>query len=236
MSQVRRKRKGQEQESFVGFVGFTAGALFGIHELIWIAIAGKLETGPVSFVLLALVTIGTPGLIGWLVGVIFSWFKQRRQVAFCVAASMVGLVFFGEWWFTDPPPFAPRAPLQGNLPVFVVVASALLVGSALAATRLRKGVITGVVLLILLVDSGWMVSWHGQHQNTVGSPQGPNVLLITLDTARADRFARGRQVHFDRVANQGVRFQTAVAPIPVTGPSHMSMMTGAPRLGARRAP
>jgi arylsulfatase A-like enzyme len=59
----------------------------------------------------------------------------------------------------------------------------------------------------------------------------PNVLLISLDTLRADRLAcyqagRTTSPAIDRLAAQGVRFARAQAPSNWTLPSHYSMMSG----------
>jgi arylsulfatase A-like enzyme len=61
-------------------------------------------------------------------------------------------------------------------------------------------------------------------------PEYPNVLLITVDTLRADRLgAYGskttRTPHVDRLAREGVLFENAMAPIPVTRPSHFSLLS-----------
>ena len=73
-----------------------------------------------------------------------------------------------------------------------------------------------------------------------GRPTGPNLLLITIDTLRADRL--GSYGHeaietpaMDRLAAEGVRFARAVAAAPPTLPSHASILTGAspPRHGVR---
>ena len=58
-----------------------------------------------------------------------------------------------------------------------------------------------------------------------------NVILITLDTARADHFgcygySRARTPAVDAMADQGVLFERAYAPAPVTLPSHASMFSG----------
>jgi arylsulfatase A-like enzyme/Flp pilus assembly protein TadD len=58
-----------------------------------------------------------------------------------------------------------------------------------------------------------------------------NVLLITLDTTRADRlgcygYAGARTPNLDRLAAEGVRFENAYCPVPLTLPSHASIMTG----------
>ncbi len=65
----------------------------------------------------------------------------------------------------------------------------------------------------------------------VRSPPPINVLLITLDTTRADRlgcygYALAKTPVLDRLAQQGVLFERAYAPVPLTLPSHASMLTG----------
>jgi arylsulfatase A-like enzyme len=56
------------------------------------------------------------------------------------------------------------------------------------------------------------------------------VVLVTVDTLRADHLGcyGGRDAHspnFDTVAADGVRFETAVSPVPLTLPAHASLMT-----------
>jgi arylsulfatase A-like enzyme len=59
----------------------------------------------------------------------------------------------------------------------------------------------------------------------------PNVLLIVLDTLRADRlgsygYARPTTPFLDRFAREGVLFEKAFANAPWTLPSHVSLFTG----------
>ncbi|MBN2409634.1 MAG: sulfatase-like hydrolase/transferase [Candidatus Aminicenantes bacterium] len=59
-----------------------------------------------------------------------------------------------------------------------------------------------------------------------------NVILITLDTTRADRlgcygFSRIETPAIDGWAARGVKFETCIAPTPLTLPSHSSIFTGA---------
>jgi arylsulfatase A-like enzyme/Tfp pilus assembly protein PilF len=68
----------------------------------------------------------------------------------------------------------------------------------------------------------------------------PNLLLITLDTTRADRLgcygnAEAATPNLDRIAGEGVLFEDAVAVTPITLPSHVSLFTGQypPRHGVR---
>jgi len=70
-------------------------------------------------------------------------------------------------------------------------------------------------------------------RNRVVLPGTPsyNVLLITLDTTRADHLGcyghkPARTPNIDRLAREGVRFARAYCPAPLTLPSHASIMTG----------
>lgn len=58
-----------------------------------------------------------------------------------------------------------------------------------------------------------------------------NVLLITLDTTRADRlgcygYKKAQTPHIDSIASQGIIFSKAYAQVPLTFPSHCSLLTG----------
>lgn len=59
----------------------------------------------------------------------------------------------------------------------------------------------------------------------------PNVLLVTLDTTRADHlgaygYAAAETPNIDALAHRGVLFAEATSPAPLTLPAHASIMTG----------
>jgi arylsulfatase A-like enzyme/tetratricopeptide (TPR) repeat protein len=59
----------------------------------------------------------------------------------------------------------------------------------------------------------------------------PNVVLVTIDTLRADRvgaygYQAGETATMDRLAREGVLVEDAVVQVPQTRPSHASIMTG----------
>src|SRR3984957_14292768 len=59
----------------------------------------------------------------------------------------------------------------------------------------------------------------------------PNIILITLDTTRADRMGflgskRGLTPNLDALARQSVAFTRAYAQVPLTPPSHATILTG----------
>jgi choline-sulfatase len=77
----------------------------------------------------------------------------------------------------------------------------------------------------------------GCRQGTSAVPGGRlNVLFVTIDTLRADHVgcygrAAAATPTLDALAARGVRFATAVAHVPLTGPSHASLLTGRTPLG-----
>ena len=67
-------------------------------------------------------------------------------------------------------------------------------------------------------------------KNVTASPH-PNVVLITLDTTRSDRMGflgseRGLTPNLDSVAAQAHVFTRAYAQVPLTTPSHATILTG----------
>src|SRR6266481_1816183 len=74
------------------------------------------------------------------------------------------------------------------------------------------------------------VVWLGASALAAGAAP-PNVILITLDTVRADRMGflgskRGLTPNLDTLARQSVVFTHAYSQVPLTAPSHAAILTG----------
>ena len=93
-----------------------------------------------------------------------------------------------------------------------------------------------VLLGLVLLQAGWIFGgdrikqWReeGRPLPPAGSP---NVLLIVLDTVRADHlsvygYERATTPTLERLAARGIRFDQARAPAPWTLASHASFFTG----------
>ena len=84
---------------------------------------------------------------------------------------------------------------------------------------------------ILIVSASLVLVMDGcAAGHSVPTYKGANVLLVTLDTLRADRlgtygYVRGDTPHLDRLARDGIRFDQAISPMPMTLPAHTSLMT-----------
>ncbi len=92
-----------------------------------------------------------------------------------------------------------------------------------------RQVVSGAVILLALAGCGRL--------SVGGSPApaaaaGPwNVLLVTLDTVRADHVGcygdrAAETPALDGLARQGVRFAWASSPVPLTLPAHSSLLSG----------
>ena len=78
---------------------------------------------------------------------------------------------------------------------------------------------------------GLALAGCGGDGETNGGERPPNVLLITIETLRADHvssYGYGRRTtpNLDLLASQGARFETAIAQAPFTLPSIASVMSG----------
>src|SRR5262245_44537424 len=95
--------------------------------------------------------------------------------------------------------------------------------------------IVGVVLLACIAGSAWL--WIRSLTAGLGplpngmSPADVNLVIVTLDTTRADRFGcygykEIATPRLDELARHGTLFEQAHAPVPLTLPSHSSLFTG----------
>ena len=65
----------------------------------------------------------------------------------------------------------------------------------------------------------------------LGAAPPERIVLVTIDTLRADHvgcygYARAHTPTLDRLAAEGVRYEVALSPVPLTLPSHTTIMTG----------
>jgi len=100
-----------------------------------------------------------------------------------------------------------------------------------------------ILALVLILGGGGLLWWSGTNkagapganrsfQGKIKGKPGSNVILVTLDTTRADHIGcyggpEGITPNIDeRLAAKGLRFLHASAVAPITLPSHTSMLTG----------
>ena len=80
--------------------------------------------------------------------------------------------------------------------------------------------------LVLAAGVGLGLLWFAARARTP-----PNLLLITIDTLRADHvgaygYSLAQTPTLDGLARRGVRFERVTSAVPLTGPSHSTILTG----------
>lgn len=88
---------------------------------------------------------------------------------------------------------------------------------------MKRGIV--FVAAAAIVVAGALL-WMRSRDSPPPSGSRLNVLLITIDTLRADRIGRGLTPFIDGVAARGMSFPAIRATVPLTLPSHVSLMTG----------
>lgn len=92
-------------------------------------------------------------------------------------------------------------------------------------------VLLGVTTVAVINGGGWLRERLALATLPTAAPGAPNVLVIVVDTLRADHlsaygYKRLTSPEIDRIAQEGVLFENAYSTAPWTAPSHASLLTG----------
>jgi len=95
----------------------------------------------------------------------------------------------------------------------------------------QKKIILYLVPLFVILIFVFLLSFLSKTKYKVKKDGNLNLLLVTLDTTRADRigcygYAKAKTPNLDTLALKGVRFSNAYCQVPLTLPSHCSILTG----------
>src|SRR5262245_64851502 len=91
--------------------------------------------------------------------------------------------------------------------------------------RLARGrVLVGATVVLGLIAAAW-------YRGVLPGSRHPNLILITIDTLRADHVGAygaktGATPAIDALAARGVRFDQVQTAVPLTGPAHATILTG----------
>ncbi len=98
----------------------------------------------------------------------------------------------------------------------------------------RSAVVMSAVVALAVVGVEYGARWHQRRATSALPPSAvgaPNVLIVVVDTLRADRLAsygytKGATPAMTRLAGEGVQFDWALAASSWSLPSHVSLLTG----------
>lgn len=196
------------------------------------------SVGPDVLVREGLAWIGTTGLVlGLLVGPL-ALGGRARDVALALTGLLLGVGYaLTPWLFEGRPVSTIWIALGAGLGV---AAAAFLVLSARGLDRAPVRVLPVLMAGVLLLQAGvWTLHPFGVDRvDFVARPTSdtvdrPNLLLIILDTVRADRlplYGASRQTtpNVDRFAERATVYEDCMSPAPWTLPTHASLFTGLP--------
>jgi len=93
--------------------------------------------------------------------------------------------------------------------------------------RIKKELFNPIRLLVFFMV---FLIFGGSFFSCKGKKEKPHILLITIDTLRRDHlgvygYQRKTSPFIDELAKKGLRFKNVITPIPLTAPSHASILT-----------
>lgn len=88
-------------------------------------------------------------------------------------------------------------------------------------------------LAVVVASVAWALAGAGQRPRRATAPVRPNVLLVSIDSLRADHlgsygYERDTSPTIDALAREGVLFEQAISSAPWTVPAHVTLLTGLP--------
>jgi len=194
----------------------------------------------------ALLALGAFALNGVLFGVGAAAFALLRRTRLgrkmlgartnsAVFSVALALLFYGGFYLNERLLPGKTHPLSLAADLALLAAAWALVRFAprvRAALAVRAAGYTLLAAAALVVGITGAASGQRLPRPDVAPPPGAlNLLLITMDTTRADRLGAyggppGLTPNLDRLAAQGFAAARAYCPMPLTGPSHAALLTG----------
>ena len=177
----------------------------------------------------SLIVLSALGLIGMTIARLW-----RSAMPACAAVA----VFLGAVLACTAPAwsFHPRLDALAGLALATGVGFQLARSIAHHPLRFRRVVRITLPIGLLVLAAAWVAPLVSQWTASrtalaAGAKPVPNVLLLVLDTVRADALSsygyhRPTTPHLDQFAERGVRFERAMSASPWTLPGHASMFTG----------
>ncbi len=220
------------------------GGLVGAWEAAALAFLDvELTTSRGGALLLALAALALAATAAFFAAVIFALARRTRPGRFILGERADGitfgaaaaLLFYGGYYLNANVLPAKLHPVSLAVDVALVAVCWLLVRFTPPLKIPRRWLATAFAVLLAGAVAVSVVAAGSNLR--LGPPETPppkgaaNLLLITLDTTRADRLGAyggppGLTPNLDRLAASGIIFDRAYCPMPLTGPSHAALLTG----------
>jgi len=205
----------------IGAGGVLIGGLLGAIEGQWITYRDFIPIQPFSgdLIFICLVYMGIMGALGAIFGALRQWENPR-----CVIS---GLAFAGAAWVLPYQSSATWITLAGLASVLLICLIWIRVSSI---PSILFPILIPCLAILLLAKPSTLIS----RPKTVSPSDLPNVVIVVIDTLRADSLSCYQEKvsssvttpNIDRLAANGARFLSAYAQAPWTRPSTASLFTG----------
>lgn len=216
--------------------GASAGAAFGLLDAALSAAADTLPAATGRVLALAALQALALAPLSAVAAAIAARLTRRWRLpgpglALGVGLATPALLDAAERWFRAPPPFSQPGPLHGSALVFGAGVAFVLIFIFLILKHLPQRAQIAVFSLVLSIGTAARAPTHTRLAAR-GTPDGarPPVVLLTMDTTRDDHVSQPdnptRTATFDALAAGGARLDLAMSQIPVTGPSHTTILSG----------
>jgi arylsulfatase A-like enzyme len=238
-----------------------AGSVLGLFEAVLLylsprySVVARPDSGPVIFLVAPLTDLVAFGLVGLALGYLAektrpagrSYRELLLAAGLGVAGGFAGGVSFLQFWWGRYPSvlFLALVVIAVGMAVSVIAAAVLRkwgwrlprFAPSQSGPWVRRLKVGAVALGIVLVGSVAVYEGRGfEDISDAPAPLAdtaarPNIVLIALDTARADHlscygYSRATTPNIDGLAQRGVQFENAIAPSSWTLPSVASLFTG----------
>ena len=209
--------------------------LWGFQQLNWLA--WPLTTLGMSFEVFWITTLFDLAIF-CLAGLFFGLVYRKYPLPAIIRLIIFSLAFFTIFDWINPP-------LHARVPIYAIVVLAL--GITAQATRwfldrhekvldfIRTSspwlVLISVFIVIGIPVGSWLKEEYSTSMLPIADRASPNILVIVVDALRADHvssygYSRVTSPNIDKIAQQGVLFEHAIASSSWTQPSHASLLTG----------
>jgi choline-sulfatase len=191
------------------------------------------EPAPLYIVFLVGLTLGIYLSLSFVAAAFLSLVRVRRFTEHG-PFIVVGLVIGVPLLYYSVSPVLPASPVIRGSVILLLALSVptvlILLVKLLDKPRFAK-IAVAVFALAFIIVSGALIIIPRLRTEVISDR--PNVLLITVDTVRADHIAaygyeKGGQPNITALAKRGVVIPFATCEVPVTAPSHATMMTSLP--------
>jgi arylsulfatase A-like enzyme len=213
------------------------GAVVGLGELVWVhRLEGPFANGSpwlgalavaLVYGLLGALVAGTAALLARAGVAVLG--RSAAELPLALVLPLGAHLLGREWSHWNSA--SVRALELAAVAVLCLVIAALLTPLLRPLRRLSSGVLWAAVLVLAGLYLAFQPQVARQGRASAARASGPSALLVTIDTLRADGIgayghAAARTPTIDRLAAEGVLFETAITHSVLTGPSHATILSG----------